>query len=100
MEPLKKYRQGYVETETANGQKSLHNGDDVAVALEGIEPETVARAAERLLSMQKGALYRGDGTGKYDHLNLGQVRMNAGNRIRNGIKRGDFSLDDLRGALR
>jgi hypothetical protein len=100
MEPLKKYRQGYVETKAASGQKSLHNGDDVAVVLEGIEPQAVARAAERLLGMPEGELYRGDGTGRYDHLNLGQVRMNAGNRIRNGIKRGDFSLDALRGALR
>ena len=61
--------------------------------LAGAEPLAVIWAAERLLGLESGELAT-----KYAHLNPGQKRMNAGNRIRAAIKRGDATIDDLKKA--
>jgi len=87
---LNSYRNGYTEAVSASGNKSLHNGDDTATTLAGMEPQRVVELAERVLGLEEGELWT-----KYQNLNKGQQRMNAGNRIRNAIKRGDINPVDI-----
>lgn len=88
---LRTYREKYVDTVTYANRLSKNNGDDVAKLLAGLDPLTVVRLAERVLSMTEGEL-----VAKYALLNPGQKRMNAGNRIRAAHKRGDVSYDSLK----
>ena len=90
---LDMYRGGYQDTVSASGNKSLHNGDGVASKLAGMEPRDVVAMAERLLDMAEGSLWT-----KYQNLNKGQQRMNAGNRIRNAVKRGDITAEQVEAA--
>lgn len=87
---LKKYRAGYETTTAYSGKASLNNGDAVANALAGASPAQVMTAAEQLLEMKPGELHK-----KYGKLNPGQQRMNAGNRIRNGVKKEKFSAEQV-----
>lgn len=87
---LNSYRGGYTESVSASGNKSLHNGDTTATTLAGMEPQAVVALAEAVLGMEAGELWS-----KYEKLNKGQQRMNAGNRIRNAIKRGDINHGDI-----
>lgn len=90
---LAKYRQmpdHYKPTTSYTGRKSLSIGDTVANFLDGMSPEEVLQAAERILGLEENEL-----TEKYAHLNPGQQRMNGGNRIRAALKRGDIKADDL-----
>ncbi len=91
---LNKYRETYEDTAAYSGRLSKHNGDDVAKLLAGATPEAVMAAAEVLLSLEEGEL-----VAKYAKLNPGQRRMNAGNRIRAAIKRGDTEVEQLAKAL-
>ncbi len=79
---LKKHRSNYVHTDGYAGL-SINNGDDVAQMLRMFEPDRVVRIAEIVLSMKKGEL-----AARYQKLNNGQRRMNAGNRIRAAYKKG------------
>ena len=90
---LDQYRAGYQDTVSASGNKSLHNGDGVASKLAGMEPRDVVAMAERLLELEEGSLWA-----KYQNLNKGQQRMNAGNRIRNAVKRGDITTEQVAAA--
>lgn len=92
---LNKYREKYEATVSHSGRLSLNNGDEVADLLAGLEPVAVITTAERLLGLESGEL-----VAKYDRLNNGQKRMNAGNRIRSAIKRGDYTVDDLKKATK
>ena len=80
---LKKYRGGYVKTDGYNKQ-SINNGDGIASLLKMFNPEQVMTIAETTLGLKKNELAK-----RYDHLNPGQKRMNAGNCIRAALKRGD-----------
>ena len=91
---LAKYKPGYVATTSASGNASLHNGDEVANTLAGTDADTVVAAAERLLGFAQGEL-----ASKYANLNVGQKRMNAGNRIRGAVKRGDVTPDEVAAAI-
>jgi hypothetical protein len=93
-EILSRYRPGYKVSITPNGRKSRFNGDDVAVALEGVEPAQIIAAAEKLLGFKKCDLRK-----KYAGMNNGQQRMNAGNRIRAAVKRGDVTVDEVAKAV-
>ena len=87
---MKKYRDGYVPTKTAEGNHSKHCGDPVAEKLAGLTlPETLA-LAENVGGFKTGELAK-----KYAKLNPGSQRMNAGNRIRAAIKRGDVEIGAL-----
>lgn len=88
---IAKYRDGYVPTIAAGGKKSLSNGDDLALFMAGMEPAQVCQLADQLLAVPSGFH-----AAKYSHLNRGQQRMNAGNRIRAAAKRGDVyaTFDD------
>jgi len=87
---LAAYRGGYTEAVSSSGNKSLHNGDEVARQLAGMSPRDVVELAEAVLGMEPGILWT-----KYRNLNPGQQRMNSGNRIRNAIKRGDIVASDV-----
>ena len=89
-EQLKESRQRYTVSKSANGTTSAHNGDDVATLLAGNTPDNVCATAEQLAGLNKGELAK-----KYGHLNPGQVRMCAGNRIRAMVKKGTVSVDDV-----
>lgn len=87
---LRKHRTKYQATVSYTNRASLNNGDDVASLMAGRSPEDVIAIAERFLGLDAGEL-----TLRYGHLNPGQRRMNAGNRIRGAIKRGDKTATDL-----
>jgi hypothetical protein len=89
-EKLARARVRYEPTVAYSGAKSLSNGDDVAHHLSGMTPEETILAAEILLGLDEGFLMA-----KYAHLNPGQMRMNASNRIRGAINRGDNTVDDV-----
>lgn len=91
---IAKYREMYEPSISASGRKSLNTGDAIAHLLAGLEPLAVMHAAERLLEMEADELVT-----KYEKLNRGQQRMNAGNRIRSAIKRGERTIEDLEGAV-
>ena len=76
-EALRKARARYVKTTRPNGAATAHNGDVIAKELRDYEPEDVCKLADRIF-----ALPIGTHLAKYEHLNNGQKRMNAGNRIR------------------
>lgn len=81
---LRDARPRYRPTTTSTGNRSLCNGDPIAVLLEGRSPEEVMSIVEGKLGLGKGALVE-----KYAKLNPGQKRMNAGNLLRNAVKRGE-----------
>jgi hypothetical protein len=76
------YRVTLQKTTTATGNKSLDNGDSVALLLRGADLETVYQIGARELGVSVAELKT-----KYAHLNPGQQRMNVGNRVRGAIKK-------------
>ena len=93
---LRKYRGNYTDCVAYSGRLSLSNGDEVAQFLEGMSPDAVLAAAERLCGMDAGELTERYVTGREKGaLNPGQCRMNGGNLIRAAFKRGDISAKDL-----
>jgi hypothetical protein len=89
---LRKHRVKYEPVKAYSGKPSLDNGDALAKALRGKTPEEVMALAERVLQgVEKGELAK-----KYGHLNPGQKRMNAGNLLRNAMKRGELKAKDLK----
>ncbi len=91
---MAKYRAGYLPSVAASGRKSLNNGDAIAAVLEGREAKEVLQIAERLLGFADGELQA-----RYERLNVGQRRMNGGNRIRSAVKRGDVTIEQLQAAV-
>lgn len=87
---LLRYRQQYEPTMAYSGRASLNNGDPIAEHFAGMSPLEVMQEAERLLGLDNGEL-----VARYENLNPGQQRMNAGNRVRAAIKRGDLDLAKL-----
>ena len=87
---LKVARKRYTVSKSSKGSTSAHNGDDVATLLAGSSPEDVCSTAEKLAELKPGELFR-----KYGHLNPGQVRMCAGNRIRAMVKKESVTVDDV-----
>lgn len=92
---LKKYREGYVHTTNYKGTASMDNGDAVAEALRMLSPSEVCAVADELFGEFVGHHWN-----KYERLNIGSRRMNAGNRIRAGVKRGDFTVEQVEKATR
>lgn len=74
----------YKSATKPDGSRTLNNGDIIADELLPLEPEDVCYAADLIFKEPKG--YH---VNKYEHLNRGQQRMNAGNRIRAAYIKGD-----------
>jgi hypothetical protein len=72
----------YQQSRTATGGKSMHNGDVVATGLAGRTLDQVYEMASEMLDTEESELRE-----KYAHLNVGQQRMNLGNRIRGAVNR-------------
>lgn len=89
-----KYRKKYVPSVSASQRKSLNNGDDLAKLLEYKDHKQVIAIAEIVGNFNNGELL-----GRYSHLNNGQQRMTAGNRIRALIKKGEITIDDVKAAI-
>jgi len=87
---LKEARKRYTVSKSSKGSTSAHNGDDVATLVAGSSPEDVCSTAEKLAGLKFGEL-----STKYGHLNPGQVRMCAGNRIRAMVKKEAVTVDDV-----
>ncbi len=84
---LRAARPRYVPTTTASGNKSLRCTDAVAELLEGRDVNAVYTIVEGKLNLAPGSL-----RAKYENLNVGQKRMNAGNLLRNAVKRGEVTV--------
>jgi colicin import membrane protein len=73
----------YTSARAASGAMSKHNGSPVAIALVGATiPE--AKAIATACGVEN--------VDKYDALNLGQIRMNLGNRIRGAVAKHEKAL--------
>ena len=93
---LRAHRGGYKATIASSGKHSLHNGDAVAEALAGLAPQVALAAAQSVADaigtdVDLLAKYVGDGGWAQPKLNLGQIRMNSGNRVRGALKREDIT---------
>jgi hypothetical protein len=89
-ETLRKYRQTYAKTTSYNGNHSLDNGDPVAEAMRGMSPSEACALADKVFGEPEFHHWE-----KWQHLNPGSRRMNAGNRIRAAYRREDFTLEQL-----
>ena len=94
-EQMRKYKVGYESYQAANGNISMDNGDEVALALRGSSPEAVMAAAEKLKGLEAGTLAL-----RYIDRNEGAKRMNAGNIIRGCVKRGDKTTAQVATAIK
>ena len=74
-------REAYQKTRAASGATSLHNGDNVAEALEGMTNDEIFQVAGKLFDEDLGK--------RYSNLNPGMQRMNIGNRLRGFCRKGD-----------
>lgn len=87
---LLQYRPVYVPTVSYSGNASLDNGDEVAALLRGLSPDETCALADAVFGVDPGHHWE-----KWQHLNAGQRRMNAGNRIRAVVRRGECTIEDL-----
>ena len=87
---LREARKRYTVSKSSKGSTSAHNGDDLATLLAGCSPADVCTTAEKLAELSSGELFA-----KYSHLNPGQMRMCAGNRIRAMVKKETVTVDDV-----
>jgi ATP-dependent Clp protease ATP-binding subunit ClpA len=88
---LAKYRGGYVVSVTATGSKSLSNGDDLATYLEAKTWQEVCAIADKHTPIKGGQTH----ADRYEKLNNGQKRMNAGNKLRAAIKREVLTVEAI-----
>lgn len=72
----------YTSAKSASGAKSQHNGDPVATALAGATVAECTKILAELSDVSQKSI-----TEKYAHLNVGQQRMNIGNRIRGAVNK-------------
>jgi len=84
---IKIKRENYVSTRTSSGGKSLHNNDDVAQGLAGLNVNELYVIAGKFLAfplkVSKKTIEDNDQLqAAYGNLNVGMQRMNLGNRIR------------------
>lgn len=91
---LAKYRHTYVKTTKADGRVSMDKGDEVAEALRSLSLGEVLALAD----IATGATF-GTHAERYQGLNLGSQRMNAGNRIRAAVRKQQVDLKAILGQL-
>jgi len=76
----------YVTGRSASGAKTMHRDDAVARGLDGMTVDEVKQVASALDI---------ENVDKYDHLNIGQQRMNLGNRIRGAVSKANKIFVEL-----
>ncbi len=86
-EALRKARVHYQKTRRPQGAASADCADLIAKELRDYEPLEVAGLADRCFDLPKG--FHAE---RYAHLNMGQIRMNSGNKIRAAYKKGDDAI--------
>ena len=94
---IKIKRENYVSTRTSTGGKSLHNNDDVAQGLAGLNIDELYQIAGKFLAfpmkVAKAAIEDIDELQEaYSKLNVGMQRMNLGNRIRARVTKIDVEI--------
>lgn len=87
---LSKYRGTYVKVAKASGRPSLDKGDEVATALRDLTLGEVLAVADLATKSPFGTHQE-----RYTGLNVGSQRMNAGNRIRAVVKKGETNIQEL-----
>ena len=92
---LQKYRAGYLTSVTSDGRKSKRSDNPISAWMEGWTPEMACMAADKLLNQPAGFH-----AAKYEGLNNGQRRMNAGNRIRAFAKSHELDVEALNKMLK
>jgi hypothetical protein len=84
----------YQRVKLSSGEFTMDCGDELASLLRGLEPQEVCELADEVLGTGEGHHMQ-----RYGHLNPGQQRMNAGNRIRAALKKGISTIDIVDAAL-
>lgn len=92
-EPEPKDMSGAFQSRRAKYKETDGCGDELQIFLKGFAPSDVISIAEHLLDLPQGELLK-----RYSHLNNGQKRMNAGNRIRSLVKKELKTMEDIRAA--
>ena len=87
---LLKYRKGYQKAVSYSKGVTLDNGDALATALRGLSPADVCAIADAVYNEIPGSHFA-----RYEHLNIGSRRMNAGNRIRGAIRKDLVTLAEV-----
>ena len=87
---LLKYRKGYQKAVSYTQGPTLDNGDELATALRGLSPADVCAIADAVYNELPGSHFA-----RYEHLNIGSRRMNAGNRIRGAIRKELITLAEV-----
>lgn len=98
-EKLKRARARYEPTVAYTGRLSSNTGDELSVFLAGMIPKDVCYLADLVCIDETGPIAMFHWS-KYEHLNPGSIRMNAGNKIRSRVKSGLVSLPQLRNLLK
>jgi hypothetical protein len=88
---IKPYQARYVSAKNVNGSSTKICGDELSQILLAYDAANAVALASKLLK-------RPDVLTKYAGLNPGQQRMNAGNLIRNAIKREELTIEDVQAA--
>lgn len=83
----------YQKSKSASGSVSLNNGDRVASAMDGLTLDEAYRLTGEVAAVSVDEL-----KAKYQHLNIGQQRMNLGNRIRGVLNKLDKAYDAAKDA--
>ncbi|TCO77149.1 hypothetical protein EV688_103163 [Chromatocurvus halotolerans] len=81
----------YQRVKLSSGEITMDCGDELASLLRGLEPQEVCNLADEVLKTGEGYHMQ-----RYGHLNPGQQRMNAGNRIRASVKKGNVDMAQLK----
>lgn len=87
---LRKYRVTYVKAVSYSKGATLDNGDQLATALRGLTPADACALADAVLEVPAGTHAE-----RYASLNVGQKRMNSGNRVRAAIKKGTVTIEQV-----
>jgi len=100
-EKLRKARARYEPTVAYTGRLSSNTGDELSVFLAGMSPREVCTMADWVCLEENGGLISDfHHWHKYEHLNPGSIRMNAGNKIRSRVKSGLITVAGLQGYLK
>ena len=85
---LRKYRVGYEKAVSYSKGATLDNGDALATAMRGLTPAQACELADLATGSEVGTHLA-----RYASLNVGQQRMNSGNRVRSLIKKGELAVE-------